>query len=68
VILPATEPSHAVFLSRASQDQAAARRICEALRAASIEVFIDQSILSKLGASDRTHAAMIGLNRGSIQP
>jgi DNA-binding NarL/FixJ family response regulator len=27
-----------------------------------------QSILSKLGASDRTHAAMIGLKRGIIQP
>ena len=27
-----------------------------------------QRILSKLGASDRTHAAMIGLKRGIIQP
>ena len=40
-----TEPSHAVFLSYASQDGEAAQRICEALRAADIEVFFDQSEL-----------------------
>jgi len=40
-----TEPSHAVFLSYASQDREAAHRICEALRAAGIEVFLDQSEL-----------------------
>jgi len=40
-----TEPSHAVFLSYASQDAEAAQRICEALRAASIEVWFDQSAL-----------------------
>jgi adenylate cyclase len=40
-----TEPSHAVFLSYASQDAEAAQRICEALRAAGIEVFLDQSEL-----------------------
>ncbi len=40
-----TEPSHAVFLSYASQDAPAARRICEALRAAGIEVWFDQSEL-----------------------
>ena len=34
-----TEPSHAVFLSYASQDAEVAQRICEALRAASIEVW-----------------------------
>jgi TolB-like protein/Tfp pilus assembly protein PilF len=34
-----------VFLSYASQDADAARRICEALRAAQIEVFLDQSEL-----------------------
>jgi TolB-like protein len=45
VILPVTEPSHAVFLSYASQDVAAAQKICEALRAAGIEVFLDQSEL-----------------------
>jgi len=40
-----SEPLHAVFLSYASQDQAAAQRICEALRAAGIEVWFDQSEL-----------------------
>ena len=40
-----TEPSHAVFLSYASQDAQAARKICEALRAAGIEVWFDQSEL-----------------------
>ena len=40
-----TELSHAVFLSYASQDADAARRICEALRAAGIEVWFDQSAL-----------------------
>lgn len=37
--------SRAVFLSYASQDTDAARRICEALRAAAIEVWFDQSEL-----------------------
>jgi adenylate cyclase len=37
--------SHAVFLSYASQDAEAAQKICEALRAAGIEVFLDQSEL-----------------------
>jgi TolB-like protein/tetratricopeptide (TPR) repeat protein len=45
VILPVTEPSHAVFLSYASQDAEPAQKICEALRAASIKVFLDQSEL-----------------------
>src|SRR5712671_7467681 len=45
VVPPVTEPSHAVFLSYASQDAEAAQRICEALRAAGIEVFLDQSEL-----------------------
>jgi TolB-like protein len=40
-----TEPSHAVFLSYASQDAEAAQKICTALRAADIEVFLDQSEL-----------------------
>jgi hypothetical protein len=40
-----TEASHAVFLSYASQDQEAALRICDALRAAGIEVWLDQSEL-----------------------
>ena len=40
-----TESSKAVFLSYASQDAEPARRICEALRAAGIEVWFDQSEL-----------------------
>jgi TolB-like protein/Flp pilus assembly protein TadD len=40
-----TEPSRAVFISYASQDTEAAQRICEALRAAGIEVWFDQSAL-----------------------
>jgi len=43
--LPVIEPSHAVFLSYASPDAVAAQKICEALRAAGIEVFLDQSEL-----------------------
>jgi TolB-like protein len=38
-------PARAVFLSYASEDAGAARRICEALRAAGIEVWFDQSEL-----------------------
>jgi tetratricopeptide (TPR) repeat protein len=41
----ASEPKGAVFLSYASQDAEAAARICHALRAAGIEVFLDQSEL-----------------------
>jgi len=41
----ANTPSGAVFLSYASQDAEAAQKICEALRAAGIEVFLDQSEL-----------------------
>src|SRR5215207_928201 len=37
--------TRAVFLSYASQDAEAARRICEALRATDIEVWFDQSEL-----------------------
>jgi hypothetical protein len=37
--------SHAVFLSYASQDAEAAQKICEALRAAGIEVWFDKSEL-----------------------
>ena len=40
-----TEPTPAVFLSYASQDAEAAQKICEALRAAGIEVWFDQSEL-----------------------
>ena len=45
MILPVTEASHAVFLSYASQDAEAAQKICDALRATGIEVFLDQSEL-----------------------
>ena len=40
-----TEPGNAVFLSYASQDAEAAQRLCNALRAAGIEVWFDQSEL-----------------------
>ena len=40
-----TETPRAVFLSYASQDSEAARRICDALRPAGIEVWFDQSEL-----------------------
>ena len=49
-----TEPSHAVFLSYASQDAEAAQKICEALRAAGIEVWFDQSELRGGDAWDRS--------------
>src|SRR3974377_753607 len=42
---PANTPRGAVFLSYASQDAEAAKRICTALRAAGIEVWLDQSEL-----------------------
>jgi TolB-like protein/Flp pilus assembly protein TadD len=41
----ASTPTGAVFLSYTSQDAEAARRICEALRAGGIQVFLDQSEL-----------------------
>ena len=40
-----TDSSNAVFLSYASQDADVVKRICEALRAAGIEVWSDQSEL-----------------------
>jgi TolB-like protein len=49
-----TEPSHAVFLSYASQDAEAAQKICEALRAASIEVWFDKSELRGGDVWDRS--------------
>lgn len=48
-----SEPSHAVFVSYASQDAQAAQKICEALRAAGIEVWFDQSELRGGDAWDR---------------
>ena len=49
-----TELSHAVFLSYASQDADAARRICEALRTAGVEVWFDQSALRGGDVWDQT--------------
>ncbi|MDP9011462.1 MAG: TIR domain-containing protein [Pseudomonadota bacterium] len=49
-----TEPSHAVFLSYASQDAEAAQKICEALRAAGIQVWFDQSELRGGDAWDQS--------------
>jgi TolB-like protein/Tfp pilus assembly protein PilF len=49
-----TEPSHAVFLSYASQDAQAAQKICEALRVAGIEVWFDQSELRGGDAWDQS--------------
>ena len=40
-----SDPAKAIFLSYASQDVAPARRICDALRAAGLEVWFDQSAL-----------------------
>src|SRR6185295_17002633 len=40
-----TKSSRAVFLSYASQDAEAARRICDALRALGLDVWFDQSAL-----------------------
>ena len=51
---PASTPTGAVFLSYASQDTEAAKRICEALRAAGIEVWFDQSELRGGDAWDRS--------------
>jgi TolB-like protein/Tfp pilus assembly protein PilF len=48
-----TAPTHAVFLSYASQDAEAAQKIAEALRAGGIEVFLDQSELRGGDAWDR---------------
>jgi TolB-like protein len=42
---PTSTPIAAVFLSYASQDAEAAKRICDALRAAGIEIWFDQSEL-----------------------
>jgi TolB-like protein/Flp pilus assembly protein TadD len=48
-----TEPSRSVFLSYASQDAEAARRIYDALRTAGMEVWFDQSELRGGDAWDR---------------
>ena len=49
-----SEASHAVFLSYASQDAEAAQKICEALRAAGVEVWFDQSELRGGDAWDQS--------------
>jgi TolB-like protein/Tfp pilus assembly protein PilF len=49
-----TEPSRAVFLSYASQDAEAARRICDALRAVGTEVWFDKSELRGGDAWDQS--------------
>jgi TolB-like protein len=54
VIPSVTEPSHAVFLSYASQDAEAAQKICEALRAGGIQVWFDQSELRGGDAWDQS--------------
>ena len=54
----------AVFLSYASQDAEAARRICDALRAASIEVWLARSARSfefAVSASSRPRACRGGV-------
>ena len=48
-----TDPGRAVFLSYASQDVEAAQRLCDALRAAGIEVWFDRSELRGGDAWDR---------------
>jgi TolB-like protein/Flp pilus assembly protein TadD len=47
-------PTGAVFLSYASQDAEAAKRICDALRAAGVEVWFDQSELRGGDAWDQS--------------
>ena len=49
-----SDAGKAVFLSYASQDAEAARRICEALRAAGVEVWFDQSELRGGDAWDQS--------------
>jgi TolB-like protein/Flp pilus assembly protein TadD len=56
---PMTEPSKAVFLSYASEDAEAARRLCETLRAAGVEVWFDRSELRGGDAWDRKIARQI---------
>jgi hypothetical protein len=55
-----SDASKAVFLSYASQDADPARRICEALRAAGVEVWFDQSELVGGDAWDRKIRGQIG--------
>ncbi len=52
--MPVTPLARTVFLSYASEDAAAAQRICEALRAAGVEVWFDQSELRGGDAWDQS--------------
>jgi TolB-like protein/tetratricopeptide (TPR) repeat protein len=54
-----SESRRAVFLSYASEDAAAAKRICDSLRAGGIEVWFDQSALRGGDAWDRQIRAQI---------
>jgi TolB-like protein/tetratricopeptide (TPR) repeat protein len=54
VVRSVTEPSHAVFLSYASQDAEAAQHVCAALRSAGIEVWFDRSELRGGDAWDQS--------------
>jgi TolB-like protein/Tfp pilus assembly protein PilF len=49
-----SEPMRAIFLSYASKDAEAARRICESLRASGLEVWFDQSELRGGDVWDQT--------------
>jgi TolB-like protein len=51
---PPSTPTGAVFLSYASQDAEAAQKICDALRAAGIEVWFDKSALRGGDAWDQS--------------
>jgi hypothetical protein len=51
---PGSAPKGAVFLSYASQDAEATQRICEAPRAAGIEVWFDKSELRGGDAGDQS--------------
>ncbi len=55
-----SEPAKAVFLSYASQDAEAAKRICDALRGAGIEVWFDQNELVGGDAWDAKIRKQIG--------
>src|SRR5471032_900863 len=55
-----SEPNQAVFLSYASQDAEAAKRICEALRAGGVEVWFDQNELVGGDAWDAKIRGQIG--------
>ncbi len=55
-----SDPGKAVFLSYASQDAEAAKKICDTLRAAGVEVWFDQSELAGGDAWDAKIRGQIG--------